>query len=69
MKKDKEKEAVERFVFAVSNEGLAYAIQNYPPDKDAPADLIMAVDMARVTLANVEERLECYMNKYDLEYD
>ena len=68
MSEDKVKKEVGLFIHSVSMEGLAYAIQNYPPGKDAPKDLIGAADEAFDAIENLTSIIEKYMEKYDIEY-
>lgn len=64
--RDSERDAVALFVFKVSMEGLAGAMEDYPPGEDAPRDLREAVENG--DLWKTESLLEKYMEKYDLEY-
>ena len=65
---DKIIEALELFVYNVSSEGIAYAIENYPPNKDTPEDLREAAEVASKALSKVKNILEKYMDKFDLEF-
>ncbi len=64
---NEEKEAVEQFWDKTQSEGLAYAIEEYPPSDAAPEELKEATAAARAALTKVRRLLGKYEELYGFE--